>query len=312
MRLSEQQSFEPSSGLVHRETGWQRPPQLIRPSGVSAPRVGLARWFKNGLSDPFEMSSGHADDSHFITYSLKLADVDFSIGRHQVTRGNVLPGLVLLQGPTAEFRRSIYRNDFDFFRIYFPQKLLAECAEAIFGRQPETEVMLFRPHFVRDEVVENLTRALLHVDEDGGILGPSFVDGVGLAIAARLVDMYMRPRKVKVRKGPLPLPYWRLKRVFEYIEAHLAEPIYLADLSELVGLSRMHFSAQFRAATGASPYSYILKRRIALAQHLLLDPRMPVSSVAKALGFRSPGHFTTAFKTIVSEGPSQWRFRMIG
>src|SRR5262249_50824763 len=39
---------------------------------------------------PFEMSSAHAEDSHCITYSLRLADVDFAIGKQQVTRGNVL------------------------------------------------------------------------------------------------------------------------------------------------------------------------------------------------------------------------------
>lgn len=61
---------------------------------------------------------------------------------------------------------------------------------------------LFHVDFVEDPVLDNLTRALASVDEDGGLLGPTFVDGIGLALAYRLVSLYFGVRS-KAKVSPL-------------------------------------------------------------------------------------------------------------
>jgi AraC family transcriptional regulator len=232
-----------ASQLVSRETKWQTPPPA---------RVGLARWGQEVTGAPFEMSADEASDAHFITYSLKQADVRFSIGHRAVTNGVVKTGRVLLQGPTSVRRQSIYHESFDFFRVYFSQEMLNECFETIFGKWPASTLALFDAHFVEDRILDNLTQVLASVDENGGFLGPCFVDSVGLALTSHLLRLYSF-RTLRINPRVSPLPTWKLRRVRDFIEESLFHPIYLSELSEIAGLSRMHFAAQFRAATGQTP-----------------------------------------------------------
>jgi AraC family transcriptional regulator len=69
----------------------------------------------------------------------------------------------------------------------------------------------------------------------------------------------------------------------------------------------MHFAAQFRARTGFSPHHYVLRRRIARAQELLLNPEHSIAGVALDVGFQTQSHFTVAFKKVVGETPNRWR-----
>jgi AraC-like DNA-binding protein len=69
------------------------------------------------------------------------------------------------------------------------------------------------------------------------------------------------------------------------------------------GLTRMHFAAKFRRATGLRPHEYLLRRRIEHAHQLLLSSEHNVFDVALSRGFRSQAHFTTVFKRFVGETP---------
>jgi AraC family transcriptional regulator len=292
--------------LVSRETRWQTPPPKPLDPGERVTRIGLARWGQEVTGAPFEMSTGEASDAHFITYSLKQADIRFSIGRRAITNGIVKTGRVLLQGPTSARRQSIYHESFDFFRVYFPQDVLNECFETIFGKAPASNLALFDAHFVEDRILDNLTGVLASVDEDGGFLGSCFVDSVGLALASHLLRLYSsRTPRIKARVSPLPA--WKLRRVRDFVEENLFRPIYLAELSEIAELSRMHFAAQFRAATGQTPHAYLLRRKVERAQRLLSDPTLSVADVASIAGFKNNTHFASAFKKIVGESPSRWR-----
>jgi AraC family transcriptional regulator len=294
--------------VLEAENNWQKAPPLLPRENGTVPRISLTRWSRIVTDEPLEMSADHVDDAHFITYSVRQADVDFSIGRDVVTDGTVPSNQVLLQGPTWQRRKSIYRTEFDFFRIYFPQKLLAECVETYLGKPARSEIILFSAEFNGDKTIGDLTRTLLNFDDEGGPFGPAFIDGAGLALAARLIGLYSRSgHTALVGDSSSALARWRLRRTLDYIEAHLAQPIYLVDLSEVAGLSRVHFAAQFRAAMGCPPYAYILKRRISRAQHLLADRAIDLAGVALAVGFSSQAHFTTAFKRVTGKTPARWR-----
>ena len=103
------------------------------------------------------------------------------------------------------------------------------------------------------------------------------------------------------------LTKWRLRRVLTYIDQHICEPIKLASLAEVAGLSKMYFAAQFRAATGCRPHECILRKRIERAQQMLLDTAEPLVSIALAVGFQSHPHFSTVFKRFSGLSPYQWR-----
>lgn len=103
------------------------------------------------------------------------------------------------------------------------------------------------------------------------------------------------------------LPAWRLKRAVDYIEAQLAEPLSLAATAASTGITRMHFAAQFKQATGLRPHEYVLRRRVERAQALLVRNHLPLVEVALAVGFQTQAHFTTVFKRMVGRPPHAWR-----
>ncbi len=103
------------------------------------------------------------------------------------------------------------------------------------------------------------------------------------------------------------LQKWRLKRVLQYVDDHLAAKITLQNLAMVAGLSRMHFAAQFRAAVGMRPHEYLLKRRIERAEELLKQAEVSLVDIALTVGFQTQAHFTTVFKRFAGDTPYQWR-----
>jgi transcriptional regulator GlxA family with amidase domain len=104
-----------------------------------------------------------------------------------------------------------------------------------------------------------------------------------------------------------PLQKWRLRRVTEYVDDHLGDRIRLTDMAAAAGLTRMHFAAQFRLATGQRPHRYVLQRRVDRARDLLRSTPLPLVEVALSVGFQTQSHFTTVFKRLTGETPSRWR-----
>jgi len=109
------------------------------------------------------------------------------------------------------------------------------------------------------------------------------------------------------RREVAALPNWRLKRVIDFMETHADQPITLGDLAHIAGLSRMHFAAQFRKATGLRPHAYLLRRRIEKAKTILATSSSAIAEVALTVGFSSQSHFTGVFKRLTGLTPLSWR-----
>lgn len=164
-----------------------------------------------------------------------------------------------------------------------------------------------------DPVVRSCSQALEQLkgraDESAGI----YADALRLAIVTRLLGLRTHPAAElpsaepagePVRSG---LPKWRLKRVMAYVDANIGEAITLAGMAAAAGLSRMHFAAQFRIATGIRPHEYVMRRRIERAQAMLLETRTSLVEIALSVGFQTQAHFTTVFRRFVGDTPNQWR-----
>ncbi len=133
-----------------------------------------------------------------------------------------------------------------------------------------------------------------------------YADAIGAILAARSVEGGLAGGPSKGRPCGA-LPKWRLKRVIDYIDTHLDQPITLADLGAAAKLTRMHFAAQFRATTGLRPHEYLLRRRIERAKTMLVDEDLPIVEIALSVGFQTQAHFTTVFGRFVGVTPHQWR-----
>jgi AraC-like DNA-binding protein len=102
-------------------------------------------------------------------------------------------------------------------------------------------------------------------------------------------------------------PERHLLRARDLVDARYAEPLGVDDLARTAGLSRAHFSREFRRAFGESPHAYLLTRRLERAAALLRSTDRSVSSICFAVGLRSVGSFTTSFTRAYGMTPTAYR-----
>jgi AraC family transcriptional regulator len=100
---------------------------------------------------------------------------------------------------------------------------------------------------------------------------------------------------------------WQVRRVTDYLVAHLADDISLQTVCDVVKLSRSHFSRAFKISTGLAPHQWLLQARIDKAKQLLLDTDRPLAQVAIDVGFADQAHLTRTFRRHTGESPGAWR-----
>jgi AraC-like DNA-binding protein len=101
----------------------------------------------------------------------------------------------------------------------------------------------------------------------------------------------------------------RLRRARDLIDREYARPLDVPTLARAAFMSPGHFSRQFRAAFGETPYNYLMTRRIERAKVLLRRGDMSVTEVCMAVGCTSLGSFSARFTELVGESPSAYRAR---
>ena len=100
-----------------------------------------------------------------------------------------------------------------------------------------------------------------------------------------------------------------LRRARDVIDRDYAQPLDVAALARVALMSPAHFTRQFRAAYGESPYNYLMTRRIERAKALLRRGDLSVTEVCMTVGCTSLGSFSARFTELVGESPSAYRAR---
>jgi AraC-like DNA-binding protein len=100
-----------------------------------------------------------------------------------------------------------------------------------------------------------------------------------------------------------------LRRARDHADRHYAEPVDLDTMAAVAGLSRYHFLRLFRATYGVTPAAYVSQRRIERAQDLLRATNLTVTEVCHAVGFSSLGSFSSRFREVVGETPTEFQRR---
>lgn len=115
------------------------------------------------------------------------------------------------------------------------------------------------------------------------------------------------------RAVPTPIDEQRLsdlvwlRRARDRIDRDYAQPLDVEAIARGVHMSAGHFSRQFKAAYGESPYSYLMTRRVERAMALLRRGDLSVTEVCFEVGFSSLGTFSTRFTELVGVSPSVYR-----
>ncbi len=106
------------------------------------------------------------------------------------------------------------------------------------------------------------------------------------------------------------LPPRRLRRVCDYIEAHLGENMNNAKLASIAGLSMFHFVRAFRQSQGISPHKYVMRRRLERTMELLAGTDLPLAEIASAVGFSDQSHLSRRFRQHIGVTPRDYRWSM--
>jgi AraC-like DNA-binding protein len=100
-----------------------------------------------------------------------------------------------------------------------------------------------------------------------------------------------------------------LRRARDLMDREYSRPLDVAALARAALMSSAHFSRQFRAAYGETPYAYLMTRRIERAKALLRRGDMSIGEVCAAVGCSSLGSFSARFTELVGETPTAYRAR---
>jgi AraC-like DNA-binding protein len=100
-----------------------------------------------------------------------------------------------------------------------------------------------------------------------------------------------------------------LRRARDHADRCYSEPIDVAALAAVAGLSKYHFLRLFQATYGVTPGEYLSQRRIERAQDLLRATNLTVTEVCHAVGYTSLGSFSSRFRAVVGESPSAFQRR---
>jgi AraC family transcriptional regulator len=294
---------QPTSRLIHDERWWLEPPRAN--PHVQVARILPSRW-AGSAAEAHEAATEIDSGYHIVAIALRPMNAAFYAGQTLISDGRISQGTIGIIKP-GEALRAVFQGGYDILHLHVPNTVLASLLPGPYDTTAGIADVFAGQRTLRDPLIERLAHGLVHADDVGNIFGPRYVDGICVAMLARLLDLHSAAASRAPKQTVSALAKWRLKRVMDYVQQHLDEPISLADLAASTGLSRMHFAAQFRTATGMRPHEYLVWRRIERAMVLLRDHRRPLCEVALDVGFQTQAHFGTVFKRITRQTPNEWR-----
>lgn len=98
-----------------------------------------------------------------------------------------------------------------------------------------------------------------------------------------------------------------LKRIQEFIAAHLDQKLPVEMLAQVAGMSASHFARAFSASTGYPPHKYVVSMRLARARQMIAATDAPLETIAHACGFHSHSHLSATMRRFLGVTPSAFR-----
>ena len=147
---------------------------------------------------------------------------------------------------------------------------------------------------VNDPLVSRIVLTLAN-DINGGFLDHVLADALNTALAVQVMRQFVDPSAITLTPSN-GLSRERLKRVRDYVEAHLAEPLTLTDIAGVACLSPHHLSRSFKLTTGIGLHRYVTLRRIERSKELVLKTDLPLAEIDWRVGFDGQASFTTRFR----------------
>lgn len=225
----------------------------------------------------------------------------WQVGAGRRRGGSLAPGTVfvvpaegLVWGEWSDVSESV--------EMWLDPELLGDLSELAGGPRQ----VAFDYHEVKNDAVVVNVASLVRASLLSGAVRSTRLESLPLFLATHVLERYHGlhvPRPGRVRK----LDRTVLARVVDHIDAHLDRPLSLVALARIAGQSPCHFAKAFSATTGSPPHVFVAARRMERALVLLQQTTLPVSQVARLVGFESLSHFRASFHRAWGEPTSAYR-----
>jgi AraC family transcriptional regulator len=195
------------------------------------------------------------------------------------------------------------RGHMHFMHLYFLPEHFTRRAVRELDQEPRELTLADRTYF-EDDKIALLCQSL--ANEDWGN-----ADGLlrSNETAHEVLSLLLRSQGVRrpgaTLKGGLSIATRR--RLRDYIDAHLGEPITLGALANVACLSEYHLARMFRTSFGQPPHAWIAAQRLERARLLLRTSDLPLAQIAAACGYANASHFSHRFRDGYGVAPNAWR-----
>lgn len=196
-------------------------------------------------------------------------------------------------------------NDTALFLSVPKQFLVAIANES--GIDPARMELLNRFQ-IRDRELGALGWAIKRELELGYPSGRLYLEGLGLAVASRLVTQHSSMAKQQAH-SPEGLSGHRLKQVLTFIEDHLSEDLSLHQIAAVARISGSHLKVVFRKSLDMPLHQYVIRRRVERAKGLLMRSDLSVTEIAISTGFAHQSHMARHMRRVLGAAPQEIRRR---
>ncbi len=136
----------------------------------------------------------------------------------------------------------------------------------------------------------------------------------GAAVAADLArELVVPPHRdggqAQYIRSPMPDPHTDelFTGTLTWLQEHLDEQVTVTDLARRSAMSRRTFARRFADSTGTTPYRWLLRQRVQLAQRMLESTDESVDSIAVHTGFVTAGNLRKHFARFLDTTPLAYR-----
>jgi AraC family transcriptional regulator len=264
-----------------------------------------AQWEDVGLEKytvPAVLIPRHEHVLHFLHMVVRGAVRYEVVTGGRTARFTSRPGTTFLE-PRGTVDEVVWNGSTQRIFVAIHPRLLVSAMEE---NAHESDIELTEHWDLVDDHISALLLEMCADLRDGSPAGRIYGESLANVLAVYLIKRYAIRRRIPaVYKGGLPGS--RLKRVLDFIEAHLAENPGLSQIAAVAGMSPHYFSELFKQSTGHPPHEYILMQRIERAKQWLRDPECSIIKAGLNAGFRNASHFARMFRRIVGTTPSMFR-----
>lgn len=259
------------------------------------------------LHNPAGEAHCHFEGAHTLFVSLAPRPVHYLQAQDNKTHTGLYRkgDMLITPANTPLFVR--WEGDEDCLQIQLATQFLRNIARETL--EQDCDRLELVPTFqVRNAQVEAIAAMLLSEFQQNTPGNRLYLDSLANILAVNLLRQHATTKpQLPIYEGGLP--QLQLRRILEYIDAHLDCEIKLADLARLLDMSPFHFSRLFKQSIGLSPHQYLIQQRVERAKQLLTQSDRLIVDIALACGFNSHSHLSKQFRQMTGITPKLYRIR---